>query len=68
MAERAFRHAFRGFTARLDKTQRAALLADPKVLAVVPDEVIEIAGPEDADRYPAGGRDNLGAVEDQRGG
>jgi subtilisin family serine protease len=42
MAERAFKHAFRGFTARLDKTQRAALLADPKVLAVVPDEVIEI--------------------------
>jgi hypothetical protein len=42
-ADRAFRHAFRGFTAKLDKAQRAALLADPNVVAVVPDEVVEIA-------------------------
>ena len=42
VADRAFKNAFRGFTARLDKAQRAALLADPKVVAVVPDEVIEI--------------------------
>jgi subtilisin family serine protease len=42
VADRSFRHAFRGFTARLDKVQRAALLADPKVVAVVPDEVVEI--------------------------
>ena len=42
VAERSFKHAFRGFTARLDKAQRAALLADPTVVAVVPDEVIEI--------------------------
>ena len=39
-AERSFKHAFRGFTARLDTAQRRALLADPSVLAVVPDEVI----------------------------
>ena len=42
-ADRSFKNAFRGFTAKLDKAQRAALLADPKVVAVVPDEVIEIA-------------------------
>ncbi len=41
-ADRSFKNAFRGFTAKLDKAQRAALLADPKVVAVVPDEVIEI--------------------------
>ncbi|MFL5685990.1 MAG: S8 family serine peptidase [Chloroflexota bacterium] len=42
VADRAFRHAFRGFAAKLDKAQRAALLADPNVAAVVPDEVVEI--------------------------
>jgi subtilisin family serine protease len=42
-AERSFKHAFRGFTASLDATQRRALLADPNVKAVVPDEVISIA-------------------------
>lgn len=42
-AERSFKHAFRGFTATLDATQRRALLADPNVKAVVPDEVIQIA-------------------------
>jgi subtilisin len=41
-AERSFKHAFRGFTAKLDAVQRQALLADPNVLAVVPDEVIEV--------------------------
>jgi subtilisin family serine protease len=42
IADRAFRHAFRGFAAKLDNAQRAALLADPNVAAVVPDEVVEI--------------------------
>ncbi|HET9758090.1 MAG TPA: S8 family serine peptidase, partial [Candidatus Limnocylindrales bacterium] len=42
-ADRSFKHAFRGFTARLDTLQRRALLADPSVKAVVPDEVISIA-------------------------
>lgn len=41
-AERSFKHAFRGFTAKLDAVQRQALLADPNVKAVVPDEVIEV--------------------------
>jgi subtilisin family serine protease len=42
-AERSFKHAFRGFTASLDAAQRRALLADPSVKAVVPDEVIHVA-------------------------
>jgi subtilisin family serine protease len=42
IADGAFRHAFRGFAAKLNKAQRAALLADPNVVAVVPDEVVEI--------------------------
>ncbi len=41
-ADRSFKHAFRGFTAKLDAVQRQALLADPNVKAVVPDEVIEV--------------------------
>ncbi len=43
-ADRRFERAIRGFTARLDAGQRRALLADPSVVAVVPDEVIELAG------------------------
>ncbi|MDH5243333.1 MAG: S8 family serine peptidase [Chloroflexota bacterium] len=43
-AIRSFDRAFRGFTARLDGHQRAALQADPNVVAVVPDEVVELAG------------------------
>jgi subtilisin family serine protease len=42
-ADRSFKNAFRGFTAKLDATQRKALLADPSVAAVVPDEVVQIA-------------------------
>jgi subtilisin len=42
-AERTFSRAFKGFAARLDRTQRLALADDPSVLAVVPDEVVELA-------------------------
>ncbi|HEY8168768.1 MAG TPA: S8 family serine peptidase [Candidatus Limnocylindrales bacterium] len=42
-ADRAFRHAFKGFAARLSKAQRKQLAADPAVLAIVPDERIELA-------------------------
>ena len=42
-AERSFGKVVRGFTARLDATQRQALEADPGVVAVVPDEVVELA-------------------------
>ena len=41
-ADRSFTKAFRGFTSRLTGAQRTALLADANVLAVVPDEVIEL--------------------------
>ena len=43
-ADRTFQRAIRGFTAKLDTAQRRALLADPNVVAVVPDEVISVAG------------------------
>jgi subtilisin len=41
-AIRTFERAIQGFSARLDRRQRAALLDDPNVVAVVPDEVIEL--------------------------
>ena len=41
-AEKSFIRAFRGFAAKLDKKQRLARLADPSVVAVVPDEVINL--------------------------
>ena len=49
-ADRIYRHASRGFTARLNAGQVAALRADPAVAAVVPDERIELA----AQQYPTG--------------
>ena len=39
-ADRSYTRAFRGFSAKLDKKQKGDLLADPNVLAVVPDAVI----------------------------
>ena len=42
-ADRTYNHAFRGLSARLDSAQVRALRADPAVLAVVPDEKIELA-------------------------
>ena len=41
-ADHSFGRAVRGFSARLDKAQKRALLADPSVVAVVPDEVIQL--------------------------
>ncbi len=43
-SDRTFSHALHGYAARLDATQLATLRADPDVAAVVPDEVISIAG------------------------
>ncbi len=43
-ADRTFRNAVHGYAARLDADQVADLRADPDVAAVVPDEVISIAG------------------------
>ena len=42
-AEHAFRHALRGFSARLSKGQRKKLAQDPSVAAIVRDERIELA-------------------------
>jgi subtilisin len=42
-ADRRFSRTFRGFSAKLDRDQRLALLTDPNVAAIVPDEVIELA-------------------------
>jgi hypothetical protein len=36
-ADRSFGRAFRGFAAKLDEKQHRDLLADPNVVAVVPD-------------------------------
>jgi subtilisin len=41
-ADRTFQRAFRGFSAKLSAAQRRALQADPAVVAVVPDERIEL--------------------------
>ena len=41
-ADRKFERAIHAFTAKLDGGQRRALLSDPNVVAVVPDEVIGI--------------------------
>ena len=43
-ADKTFRHAVRGYAAHLAADQLATLRSDPDVQAVVPDEVISIAG------------------------
>ena len=39
-ADRSFKKSFRGFSAKLDHRQKRDLLADPNVVALVPDEVV----------------------------
>ncbi|OGO52365.1 MAG: hypothetical protein A2Z32_13890 [Chloroflexi bacterium RBG_16_69_14] len=41
-ADRSYARAFRGFSAKLDEQQRIDLLADPNVVAVVPDGVVQL--------------------------
>ncbi len=41
-ADRSYSQVIRGFAAKLDASQRKAILADPAVRAVVPDEVIQL--------------------------
>jgi subtilisin len=43
-ADHHYSKAIRGFAAKLDKHQKADLLADPDVAAIVPDEVIQVTG------------------------
>ncbi len=40
--QRTFTRSLRGFAAKLDARQKRDLLADPSVLAIVPDEIIEL--------------------------
>ena len=64
-ADRRFTKAVHGFTAHLTGQQRRALQADPSVLAVVPDEVIELTAqsiPTGVSRI--GGRSNTVAKID----
>ena len=42
--DHVFRHSVRGYAARLSSEQVATLRADPAVEAIVPDEIISIAG------------------------
>lgn len=42
-ADQTFTHALRGYAAKLDKKQKQDILADPNVVAVVPDGVITVA-------------------------
>ena len=41
-ADRTFSRAFRGFSAKLDRSQVAALSRDPSVALIVPDEKIQV--------------------------
>ncbi|HEX6868345.1 MAG TPA: S8 family serine peptidase, partial [Candidatus Limnocylindrales bacterium] len=41
-ADRTFKRAFHGFAAKLDARQKRDLLADPNVVALVPDEVVHL--------------------------
>ncbi len=43
-ADRKFSKAMRGFAAKLDPKQKRDLVADPNVIAVVPDEVVSLTG------------------------
>ena len=55
-AGRTFSRAISGFTAKLDAGQRRALLTDPEVVAVVPDEIVHLA----AQTIPTGGQAESG--------
>ena len=41
-ADRSFARTFRGFSAKLDAKQKGELIADPSVLAVVPDGIVQM--------------------------
>jgi subtilisin len=43
-ADRLFEKGLRGFSAKLTSVQRSALAQDPDVTAIVPDEIVTIAG------------------------
>jgi len=63
-ADRTFGRTFRGFSAKLDKKQKADLLADPNVVAVVPDEVVHLTQTIPTGISRVGGRVNKVAAID----
>ena len=68
-ADRSYARTFRGFSAKLDKKQKGDLLADPNVVAVVPDGVIQMAQTIPTGVSRVGGRRNgVAAIDgtDQR--
>jgi subtilisin family serine protease len=71
-ADRTFTSAFRGLTAKLNPRQVTRLRMDPAVLAVVPDEKIELAGqliPTGIDRINgrSSGTANIDGVDERVG-
>jgi subtilisin family serine protease len=63
-ADRSFARTFRGFSAKLDKTQKKRLLDDPNVVAVVPDEVVHLTQTIPTGISRVGGRVNKVAAID----
>ncbi|MEP6639480.1 MAG: S8 family serine peptidase [Chloroflexota bacterium] len=63
-ADRSFTRALRGFSAKLDKKQKADLLADPNVVAIVPDEVTQMTQTIPTGVARVGGRTNKVAAID----
>ena len=64
-ADRSFTKVLRGFASKLTATQRHALSADPNVIAIVPDEVVQLTAqtiPTGVSRV--GGRSNTIAAID----
>lgn len=63
-ADRSFTRALRGFSAKLDKKQKRELLDDPNVVAVVPDEVVQLTQTIPTGVSRVGGRVNTVATID----
>ncbi len=63
-ADRSFGKTFHGFSAKLDKKQKRDLLADPNVVAVVPDGVVQLTQTIPTGVSRVGGRKNVVAAID----
>jgi len=63
-ADRKFGKTFKGFSAKLDRKQKSDLLADPNVVALVPDSVISLTQTVPTGVSRVGGRKNAIAAID----
>jgi subtilisin len=63
-ADHKFGKAFKGFSAKLDRKQKSDLLADPNVVALVPDSVISLTQTIPTGVSRVGGRKNAIAAID----